>query len=289
MDEQGASRVVYLGLPAFNEQAAIRPLFQRIRAARTKLTDAGLIKDLQVIFYDDGSTDDTAAEVRINAVDVPVTLLSPERNGGLGKALQGIMSYFLQRAASSDVLVIMDSDDTHDPAQIEALLGRMDAHGEQVVVASRYQRGSRISGVPANRQVLSLGFAALVKTILPIKGVRDYSCGYRAYTYASLRAVAKGEDFHLDESGFASMPEILVRLRNQSLRFGEIPLQLHYDQRLTISKMRAWQNTTRLMQCLMRWRISPPQAGHSVNGYTPILQEIGIEHVSSDESSSGAN
>ena len=279
MVEHKLNRVVYLGLPAFNEEAAIRPLFDRIRSARTQLIDSVLAGDLRVIFYDDGSTDKTAAEVRSQATGLRVTLLSPPHNGGLGRALQGIFSYFLQEANPTDLLVIMDSDDTHDPAQIKDLLERMDGEGEDIVVASRYRKGSRISGVPANRQILSLGFAGLVKIVLPIKGVRDYSCGYRSYSYPSLRSIASDKGFVIDEPGFASMPEVLVRLRQGNLRFGEIPLDLHYDQRLTISKMKAWENSMKLLKCLFVWRFNDKFPSRSTNFQAHVLDGLAIEEI----------
>jgi len=273
------TRVVHLGLPAYNEEAAIRPLFERIISARTQLVKSGLAEDLRVIFYNDGSTDGTVAEVRSRATNARVTLLSPETNGGLGRALQGIFSYFLQDARTNDVLIVMDSDDTHDPSQIMDLLKRMDSHGEDIVIASRYRRGSRVSGVPANRQILSLGFAAIVKLALPIKGVRDYSCGYRAYTYSSLKSVASEQGFVLDEPGFASMPEVLVRLRREPLHFGEVPLDLHYDQRLTMSKMRPWQNSLRLLKCLVIWRFQAQRQSKSARSQTSLLDGIAIEVI----------
>ena len=50
-----------------------------------------------------------------------------------------------------------------------------------VVIASRYQKGSVIKGVPYYRQVLSLGCFVMMKSILPFRNVRDYSTGFRVY------------------------------------------------------------------------------------------------------------
>lgn len=277
MPERGQGRTVYLGLPAFNESAAISSLFARVRRAKSDLVNRRLAEDLNVIFYDDGSTDGTADSVRESRGDLGVFLLMPPRNGGLGVALQGIIRFFLQTSSEEDVLVIMDCDDTHDPEQIANLLARMDEKDEDVVIASRYRKGARIAGVPLSRQVLSLGFAVLVKAVLPIRGVRDYSCGYRSYAKAPLLEAARNQGFFLQESGFSAMPEILIRLRSQGWRFGEIPLELAYDRRETESKMRAWLNTRRLMQCLVKWRFSShwrdevPAAGASV------LSEVSVE------------
>ena len=275
-------RCVYLGLPAFNEELAIAPLFARISAAKLDLIKAGLVSDLRVIFYDDGSTDNTADQVRETCEGLDVFLLTPKHNGGLGVAMRGLITQFLDQAQKEDILVVMDADDTHDPNQISELLISMDRHGQDVVVASRYRRGSRVAGVPPYRQVLSLGFGALVRIMLPIKGIRDYSCGYRLYTYPALSVASNESGFPLQESGFASMPEVLVRLRGHGLAFGEIPLKLAYDRRLTESKMRAWQNTRRLLSRIWSWRVFPNRLNDKpfVGGETRSWWSV--EHLTSD-------
>lgn len=279
MGEPIRGRTVFLGLPAFNESAAITPLFERIRRTKRDLKGRDIAVDLIVIFYDDGSTDDTAEMVRKVHGDLAVFLLSPGRNGGLGTALQGIINFFLEAGTESDVLVIMDCDDTHDPSQIPSLLTRMDVENEDIVIASRYRKGAVIAGVPLSRQVFSLGFAVLIKSMLPIRGVRDYSCGYRAYAHAPLKRASSAYGLRLYESGFSAMPEILIRLRTHGWRFGEIPLQLSYDRRATQSKMRAWQNTRRLIQCIVRWRLSAPHASKSSLASNHVLRDVTVERL----------
>jgi len=254
---QNPVRNVYLGLPAYNEELAVDPLFKRIRAARASLMTTGLASELFVIVYDDGSTDNTANEVREHAEGLEVLLLSPKSNGGLGVALRGLINEFLDQADTDDVLVIMDADDTHDPRQIVELLSAIDGKAKDVVIASRYRKRARILGVPKYRQILSLGFGVLMRLVLPIQGVRDYSCGYRAYTYESLSKLTTDQGFPIQESGFASMPEVLIRLRSHQLNFGEIPLVLSYDRRLTVSKMQAWHNSWRLINRIFDWRLFP--------------------------------
>ncbi len=284
MTEGKTNRVVYVGLPAYNEAAAISPLLGRVEAARIGLINRGLVCDLQIIFYDDGSTDDTAQCVRESHRGTETFVLSPPSNGGLGVALEGIVNSFLRMATNDDVLVVMDCDDTHDPHQIAELLSRMDRFDEDVVIASRYRKGAVVAGVSWNRQLLSFGFAVLVKIVLPIRGVRDYSCGYRAYAKAPLMNASGDRGFRLQEPGFSAMPEILMRLRPGKWKFGEIPLVLAYDRRLTQSKMRAWKNSSRLVQCLVSWRLRP----HQVSDYAPLatepLGDVSVEMLRGGES-----
>jgi dolichol-phosphate mannosyltransferase len=272
-------RCVYLGLPAFNEELAIAPLFDRVREAQKILIGSDNASGLKVLVYDDGSTDNTAEQVRTHSHDLDVYLLSPQENGGLGVALRGLFTQFLDQAQKQDVLVVMDTDDTHDPSQISELLRKLDQESLDVVIASRYRKGSKTMGVPAYRQMLSLGFAALVKVMLPIRGVLDYSCGYRVYTYEALSQISTESGFPLQESGFASMPEVLVRLRQKSLHFGEIPLRLSYDRRLTVSKMRAWENSRRLLSRIALWRFVPSSLEGEVKDSQQKRLEWQVEQV----------
>ena len=91
---------------------------------------------------------------------------------------------------------------------------------------------------------------------LPIKGVRDYSCGYRAYRAEVLqRAYAHyGEDF-ITEQGFSCMVEILCQLnRLKPMRFAEVPLILHYDRKPGETKMRVTKTITDTLRLLLRFR-----------------------------------
>ena len=59
-----------------------------------------------------------------------------------------------------------------------------------VVIASRFQPGSVVQGVPFFRQVLSWGCFLMMKTLLPYRNVRDYSTGFRAYRSVTLGRLA---------------------------------------------------------------------------------------------------
>jgi dolichol-phosphate mannosyltransferase len=65
---------------------------------------------------------------------------------------------------------------------------------------------------------------------MPIRGVRDYTCGYRAYRGRVLRQAFQryGDDF-INQEGFQCMVDILLKLRKMDVIFGEVPLILRYD------------------------------------------------------------
>jgi dolichol-phosphate mannosyltransferase len=140
-------------------------------------------------------------------------------------------------AQPNDVVVTLDSDNTHTPELILRMV-RMVREGHDVVIASRFVRGSRVRGVPLSRRILSRVAAVMFKVAFPIPGVRDYTCGYRAYRAGLLQEVTAADPRFFDQDGFQVMVDILLKLRrNRDLIFGEVPLILRYDLKEGSSKM----------------------------------------------------
>ncbi len=240
---------IYIGLPAFNEEIALPRLLARIEAFSKS---SGL--PVTSVLYNDGSTDATLPIAREWSARLPLVIVDGVVNKGLGAGLRALVNYGVANADDADVLVVMDCDDTHDPAQIATMLPLL-ADGADVVIASRYGRGATVQGVPAFRRVTALGAAALLKLIHPVHGVWDYTCGYRAYRVGFLkRAAARYGDKLIAERGFACMVELLLKLNTLGARFTEIPLQLRYNQKPTASKMGVSGNIGRLLTLMVRWR-----------------------------------
>jgi dolichol-phosphate mannosyltransferase len=86
--------------------------------------------------------------------------------------------------------------------------------------------------------VLSVGVGWLLRLRFGLPGVRDYSCGYRAYRASLLqRAMAAYGDRFIEARGFVVMTELLVKLAPLRPRIVEIPLDLRYDRKIGASKM----------------------------------------------------
>jgi dolichol-phosphate mannosyltransferase len=241
---------VFLGLPAYNEEIALPRLLDRIERVTTSSA-----LPITVVLYNDGSTDSTVAIARNRQQQMPLVVLDCPINKGLGAGLRALVEYAVANADDGDVLVIMDCDDTHDPAQIADMLRRLD-EGADVVIGSRYVRGALVRGVPPLRRLTALGAAALFKLVHPVRRVWDYTCGYRAYRVGVLKEAAGryGDDL-IAESGFACMVELLLKLDSVGARFVETPLQLRYDQKPTETKMGVGSHTRRLLLLLVRWRL----------------------------------
>jgi dolichol-phosphate mannosyltransferase len=238
-----------LGLPAYNEEIALPRLLARIEKLAASLPNA-----LTVVVYDDGSTDATANIAQQWQQHMALVLIDGGHNKGLGAGLHALTDYAIENGGDDDVLVVMDCDDTHDPMQIVDMLALM-AKGADVVIASRFTRGARVTGVPALRHLTAIGAVCLFKLVHPVKGVWDYTCGYRSYNVGALRRAARRYCAGLvEETGFACMTELLLKLNAVGVRFAEIPLQLRYDRKPTASKMDVSSHIGRLIGLLLRWR-----------------------------------
>ena len=241
---------VYIGLPAHNEETALPRLLQRI-----ELLGASLQKTITVVLYNDGSTDSTSTIARQWQERLPLVLLDCSQNRGLGAGLRALIQYVVETAHDEDILVIMDCDDTHDPAQVRQMLRSIE-EGADVVIGSRFVRGAIVRGVPRLRRVTALGAVALFKLVHPVRGVRDYTCGYRSYRVSALKRASNSFGIRLiEELGFSCMPELLLKLNALGFQFTEVPLQLRYDLKPTASKMGVGNNISKLLKLLVHSRL----------------------------------
>jgi len=81
-----------------------------------------------------------------------------------------------------------------------------------------------------------------MRAVFPIQGVRDYTCGFRAYRASILQAAfARYSEQLISQKGFSCMVDILLKLRTLEPDpiMGEVPLVLRYDLKHGMSKMRA--------------------------------------------------
>ena len=240
---------VLVVLPAYNEQDALPPLLVSIQAA---LEPAEI--PYRVIVVDDGSRDDTAKVAREAAGHLPVELVPHGVNQGLAAAIRTGLTTAVAEAGPDDVIVTMDCDNTHPPRLIPRMLAMIE-DGCDVVIASRFQPGAEVIGVPRSRQLYSVVARWLFQVLFPIRGVRDYTCGFRAYRADALRqAIARYGDGLISETGFSCMADLLLKLRALPLEMGEVPLELRYDRRGGGSKMRVLRTIRQTLGLLLRRR-----------------------------------
>ncbi len=235
-------------LPAYNEERDLPILLERLGST---LTNANL--QFQIIVVDDGSQDRTADVARDAARRWPVEIVSHSQNQGLGGAVRTGLTEAMR---DDGAVILMDSDNSHDPALILPLLEKL-GEGLDVVIASRFARGGGMIGVSIPRRILSYSASFAMRFFIGYPGISDYSSGYRAYRASALRLMRDTYGTKLlEENGFACMLELLVKLKNINGLAGEIPLMLRYDLKLGKSKMRVVRTVLRYFMVLRRVRVA---------------------------------
>ena len=223
--------MVFIILPAYNEGAVLSLLFQSfIKVMRGK--------EYRIILVDDGSTDYTFELAVKYSGKIPLEIIQHQNTEGLGKAIKTGMFKIINAIKDGDIVVTLDADNTHNPELILSMEKDL-KNGSDIVIASRYQIGGREIGLSLHRCFLSKIANILFKILFPLKGVRDYTCGYRAYKGWVLKEGYRlwGEDF-IEENGFTCMAELLIKLSQVSVNISEVPLVLRYDLKRSKSKMK---------------------------------------------------
>lgn len=161
-------------IPARNEAAALGSVVAGVRR---------LYPDCEIVVVDDASTDETAAlAYQAGAVIVR----QPYRKGN-GAAIKAGA-----RAATGDILVFMDGDGQHDPADIPRLLAKLDEGYDMVVGARGFSSQANVGRGLANT------FYNWLASWMVNQNVADLTSGFRV-----ARAANFLEFLHLLPNGFS--------------------------------------------------------------------------------------
>jgi glycosyltransferase involved in cell wall biosynthesis len=197
---------VVVGIPAFNEEKTVASV----------VLEAQKYADV-VIVCDDGSADLTG-EI---AERLGATVVRHKRNRGYGAALQTLFKQ--ARELDADVLVTLDSDGQHDPAQVPLLVEPIRQRIAEVVLGSRFIDKKGTANMPAYRQ---LGIKVITKLSNSSNknGVSDAQSGFRAYSKLAMDRMEV-----ISENGMSASIELLRVVQKSGLKVCEVPISCKYS------------------------------------------------------------
>ncbi|MFW5875442.1 MAG: polyprenol monophosphomannose synthase [Myxococcota bacterium] len=207
--------------PTYEERDNVEPFLEGV---------FGVVPEAHVLIVDDASPDGTGDLAdAIAERDPRVHVMHRPGKLGIGSAYLDAFRWGLDRAY--DVLVEMDTDLSHDPVHLPAMLGALE-EGADVVIGSRNVPGGGVEGWGLGRHLLSKGGSLYSRTLLGLH-VRDLTSGYKAFRHEVLAALDLGQ---VASEGYSFQIELTFRAIRSGFRVAEVPI-VFVDRRAGQSKM----------------------------------------------------
>ncbi|NMB74669.1 MAG: glycosyltransferase family 2 protein [Myxococcales bacterium] len=224
--EETRKPLVSVVLPAHDEAPSLTALLPAIEKALSGQTH-------EILLVDDGSTDDTAALAgRLGAR----VLRQPYRKGNGAAVKRGI------REAQGEIVLLMDADGQHDPADIPRLLEAVKTH--DMAVGAR-ARGS----AQAPHRFVANRLFSLFASYLAGERIPDLTSGFRA-----VRAPLAKRFVELLPNTFSYPSTLTLLLARCGFTIAHVPILAHA--RAGKSKIRPLADGLRFLQILLKVGVS---------------------------------
>ena len=215
-------------LPCLDEADSVGLCVEEARAA---LSDAGL--EGEVVVVDNGSEDDSAKVAAAAGARVV-----EEAQSGYGAALRAGFD-----AATGDVVVMADADNTYPLHRIPDLVAPVIAGDADMVVGARLDQATRRTMPFLHRFVGTPVLTFLVARACGRRLVSDSQSGFRAFRRSAL------DDLDLQSTGMELASEMLIRAAGAGLRVSEV--DTGYRERIGESKLNTLSDGWRHLQLIL--------------------------------------
>ena len=223
MSQTAARGPAWLVLPTYNEADNLKLLV----AAALEFLPPGS----RILIVDDSSPDgtgDLADELAAEVAEVEV--LHRPRKEGLGPAY--IAGFRRALGAGAGLVLEMDADFSHDPADLPRLLAA--AAEADLAIGSRYVPGGRIADWSALRRGISRAGSRYARLVLGV-AIHDLTGGFKCFRREVLEAIDLDA---VEAKGYAFQVEMTYRAIGLGFSVAEVPIVFH-DRRQGSSKMNA--------------------------------------------------
>jgi dolichol-phosphate mannosyltransferase len=213
----------WLILPTYNEAENVERIVRASADVLARATaDGSFAGAFRVLVVDDGSPDGTGEIAdRLAAENDSVQVLHRSEKNGIGPAYLAGFRHALDHGAG--YVMEMDSDFSHDPADLARLLAAVDRDAPDsadLALGSRYVPGGGVSDWGWLRRFVSEGGSTYSRWVLGLR-VRDLTGGFKCFRREVLEAI------HFDgvrSQGYAFQVELTYRAVRAGFRVVEVPI-----------------------------------------------------------------
>ena len=182
-----------------------------------------------LLVVDDNSPDGTGRLAdELAARETRIRVRHRARKQGLGRAY--VEGFHVALDGGARQIVQMDADWSHDPDDLPALVGRLEA--ADLVIGSRYARGGGVRGWGLARRLISRGGSLFARTVLRLSP-HDLTGGFKAWRREALAALPIDG---LHSGGYVFQIELTYLASRLGYRVAELPI-VFVDRRVGVSKM----------------------------------------------------
>ncbi len=237
----------WLILPTYDEAASVEAV---VRAAHGVLCEAAP-HGFRILVVDDASPDGTGMIAdRLAGELAEVEVAHRMGRGGLGGAYRAGFARALEGGATH--VFEMDTDGSHDPADLAALLSATCA-GADLALGSRYVPGGGVTDWGAGRRLVSRGGCLYAQLVLRVP-VRDLTGGFKCFRREVLEAIDLPS---ARARGYAFQVELTWRALRAGFRVAEVPITFR-ERRAGRSKM-SWRIALEAVWLVPGLRLTRPR------------------------------
>lgn len=210
-------------VPTYDERENLEPIVERLRSA---------VPAADILVVDDSSADGTGELAdRLARQDARVRVLHRPVKDGLGRAY--LAGFDIALRQGYDLVVEIDADGSHDPAELPAMLD-LARGAADLVLGSRWVPGGAVRKWPWLRRAISRTANRYAPWALR-SGIHDITAGYRVYRREVLGTLPLGE---VASEGYCFQIEMAWRAEQHGYRIVEHPI-VFVERERGASKMHA--------------------------------------------------
>jgi SAM-dependent methyltransferase len=210
-------KAVTVVLPVYGPVDPVPALVRDLAVAAYALRCRGM--HLDVLLLDGGGDAGEQATAAAEAVDLPLEVVPGPADGPGAAFVDGFRRVL--DAGRAELVATLDATGRHDPTEIPHLVDRLLSDGLDVVIGSRWARGSGTPGLPPSRWALGKLANLTFQAVTGTRGIADATTSFRLSRLAVVREFVTGSpplSSHAVQTMFVAMAVA------RGYRVGEAPI-----------------------------------------------------------------